>query len=313
MEKLQLQLPTKEKLQFFLFFVLLSSIFWTITKLSNTYQSQQSFEIYFSDIPDHILLDEDINTINITLTSTGFQMLRYGIFNKKIIFPFSAVQQNGNNGSIELQNQSFEIQKQLYDNTVINSLDSKSVSFNYFKLKRKRLPLVINENISFRPGYLLEDDLKLTPDSIWVTGSDSILDTLKYINIEAFTAQDVFKDITEDLNIEPISGLRYSKQKTHLSAAVSRFSEISFEIDIQIENLPDNTRVKLFPQRVNVILITKLKELGDYQPDDFIIACDYLSMINPKSKAVPLYPLKIPLGIKKIIWTPETVDFLIRQ
>ncbi len=313
MEKLQLQLPSKEKLQFFLFFVLLSSVFWSITKLSNTYRSQQSFEIYFSDIPDHILLDEDINTINITLTSTGFQMLRYGIFNKKIMLPFSAVEQNGNNGFIELQNQSFEIQKQLYDNTVINSLDTKNVSFSYFKLKRKRLPLVLNENIGFRPGYLLEDDLKLTPDSIWVTGSDSILDTLKYINIEGFTAQNIFEDIDEDLNLEPIQGLRYSEQKTHLSAAVSRFSEISFEIDIQIENLPDNTRVKLFPQRANVILITKLKELGDYQPDDFIIACDYLSMTDPKSKAVPLYALKIPAGIKKIIWTPKTVDFLIRQ
>lgn len=53
MEKLQFQLPKREKLQFFLLFVALSFTFWTITKFSNTYQLQRTFQISFSDVPDH--------------------------------------------------------------------------------------------------------------------------------------------------------------------------------------------------------------------------------------------------------------------
>lgn len=313
MEKLQLQLPNKEKLQFFLLFVLLSFIFWTITKFSNTYQLQRSFEVTFSNVPDYIVLEEDIKTIDLTITSSGFQMFLYEMLNKKITLPFDATTLNEGQGTLALQNQFFDIQKQLYENTVINSFDTKNLVFDYFVLTQKRLPLKLEQSINFRPGFLLDEGWKLSPDSIWVYGSAKILDTLTQINVQELRKQDVFKDIADELALQPIAGLRYSKQTTLVEAKVARFSEISFQIPIQIEHLPKNVRVKLFPQRTAINIVIRLDQLDKYQAEDFTIACDYLDMINPNSKSVSLYPVKTPEGIKKISWNPKTVDFLIRQ
>lgn len=313
MEKLQLQLPKKEKLQFFLLFVLLSFIFWAITKFSNTYQIQRPFEVSFSDVPDHIILEDDIKTINISITTSGFELVLYELFNKKISVPFKEAQKNGDQGVIALDNLSFDIQKQLFDNTVINSFDTKNIHFKYFTQKRKRLPLRFNKTVNFRPGYLLDQEWKLTPDSVWVTGSDKILDTLLTIPIQPYNAQDVANDILVELPLQSIEGLRYSEQVTQLSAKVSRYSEISFDVTIQIENQPENIRVKIFPPRVTITSIIRLDELNKYQADDFTIACNYLEMTDQNVKAVPLYAVNIPEGVKKISWNLETVDFLIRQ
>lgn len=313
MEKLQFQLPKKEKLQFFLLFVALSFTFWTITKFSNTYQLQRTFQLSFSDIPDHITLGNDPLTLSITLTSSGFQMARYGLFNKKIILPFSNVIQNGNQGIISIQEQYFEIQKQLYSNTTINSIDTQSLQFEFATLNRKRLPLRFEQHINFKVGYHFEDTYQLTPDSVWISGPVAILDTLSHARLVPFYAQNVAKDINEKVMIQRMDGLRYSHDEIRLTAAVSRYTELTYNVPIQIENVPEGVRIKLFPQRVDITLIIPYDALDQYKADEIIVACNYEVMTQPESKSAKLYAVNIPAGIKKMILSPEEVTFLIRQ
>ncbi len=48
------EFPSRGRFQFFLLFVLLSFSFWVSTKLSNTYQVDQDFEVVWSSPPSDI-------------------------------------------------------------------------------------------------------------------------------------------------------------------------------------------------------------------------------------------------------------------
>ena len=78
-EKVLRLLPSKERFKFFFLFVLLSFIFWFSTKLSNTYQLEQSFSIHWKNIPKGIVIDNDSSELGLSI---------YSKRNRNIMVPF---------------------------------------------------------------------------------------------------------------------------------------------------------------------------------------------------------------------------------
>ena len=74
----RLKFPGKNRLRFFLLFFALSSLFWIITKLSNSYSSSVNFEVKFIGVPKLVILDPNIKeSIKADITASGFQLLIY--------------------------------------------------------------------------------------------------------------------------------------------------------------------------------------------------------------------------------------------
>ena len=61
------KLPSRGRLRFFLFFVLISFFFWTSTKLSKTYTLEQSFSINWNDIPEGIIISDKEYKLNTSI------------------------------------------------------------------------------------------------------------------------------------------------------------------------------------------------------------------------------------------------------
>ena len=84
-EYLGLRFPRKNRLRFFSLFFALSSFFWIITKLSNSFSSSVNFEVKFVNVPKLVILDPNINvSIKTDITASGFQLLIYHYFKKNI-------------------------------------------------------------------------------------------------------------------------------------------------------------------------------------------------------------------------------------
>jgi hypothetical protein len=62
------------------------------------------------------------------------------------------------------------------------------------KMAVKKLPVRANLDVNFRPGYLGEESVQITPDSVVVHGPQNRLETLDNINTEEFKALDVHQN-----------------------------------------------------------------------------------------------------------------------
>jgi len=118
--KKRLSTPFFGKQRFFLLFVVWALLFWGITKLSKTYQISLFFEIELEGVPNTLRIDQKKEPIEINLSATGFDILRYQWFRNTLQLRSPAEQVSDPYFTINLIDQQFYLQEQMYGNTVIN-------------------------------------------------------------------------------------------------------------------------------------------------------------------------------------------------
>ena len=300
------------KQRFFLLFVVWSLLFWGITKLSKTYQISLFFEIELEGVPNTLRIDQNTAPIEINLSATGFDILRYQWFRNTLQLRSPAVQVSDPYFTINLIDQQFYLQEQMYGNTLINGFKQPFLRVNYYSLSQKRVPILVNASIDFRPGYLLDFPLKTTPDSITVIGSKEQLDTLEFVVTEPFEKQELSENFKTALNLVRYEEMEFDYLKVIVNGSVSSYSEKQFELPVEVNNLSSNTQIKLFPSTVKLTVLARLEQLQQLKNSDFELSVNF-ALKKDTISSLPVILSKAPKGIKKINWNPKQIEFLIRK
>ena len=305
-------LPSKGRFLFFLFFLLLSFIFWTSTKLSNTYIVEESFSIIWTNIPNGIIPSSKNQQMNVSISASGIEILIYRLINKSINISLSQADFSREKGLIDLRGQEFFIKKQFFENTKLNILNP-FLEFKFSRLEEKVFTVVPQIEINLRAGYLIDSSLKVTPDSILVRGPKSILDTLNSIQSESIIADDLYENFRKKVSLRSIPEIQLSESKVTVEVAVSRYTEKEFLLNVEVINLPLGTRVKLFPPKAKVRVTLPLSVLRTIKASDFNLVVDYNNIFKDAEKKLDLIMIRRPSSVKKVILEPKKVNYLIRK
>ena len=306
-------LPSKGRLQFFLFFVLLSFTFWISTKLSNTYTLDQSFLINWINVPEGIIIHSKNKQIKASITANGIDILIYRLINKPLNISLEEGRFDSKIGEVNIENQQFLIQNQFFGNTKLNFIIPTSLDFDFSILDAKVVAVVPNVQINLRAGYLSDTPIKIVPDSILVRGPKSILDTLGSIRSKYIKLDDVYESINKKISLKFIPEIQLSELSANINLSVSRYSEKEFILAIGLINIPKGKRVKLFPPKAKIIVTLPLSVLRTIDASDFNLVVDYNDIIKKDSEKLELIMIEQPPSIKKIIFDPERVNYLIRK
>ena len=306
-------LPSKGRLRFFLFFLLLSFTFWTSTKLSNTYIVEESFSIIWINIPNGIIPSSENQQMNVSISASGIEILIYRLINKSINISLSQADFSREKGLVDLRGQEIFIQKQFFENTKLNILNPLFLEFKFSRLEEKVFTVVPQIEINLRAGYLIDSSLKVTPDSILVRGPKSILDTLNSIQSESIIADDLYENFRKKVSLRSIPEIQLSESKVTVEVAVSRYTEKEFLLNVEVINLPLGTRVKLFPPKAKVRVTLPLSVLRTIKTSDFNLVVDYNNIFKDVEKKLDLIMIRRPSSVKKVILEPKKVNYLIRK
>ena len=312
-KKVLRQLPSKDRFKFFFLFVLLSFIFWFSTKLSNTYQIEQSFSIHWNNIPKGIVLNHDSSELGLSITASGIEILWYRLFKNKINLVLNKDIFIGKEAFISIDNERFNIQQQLLDNTILNQIITPVIKIAYVRLGVKKVKISSEPTLKFRAGYLSDSPPTIDPDSLLVRGSQDILDTLTMVKTVSFNMEDVFESFQKVIVLENLTNLQFDIQEVNIKQEISRYSEKEFVLPIEIINIPKSVRVKLFPPMANLKATMPLKLLNGFNVKDFMLVVDYELILKNELIHLPIRLVKQPSQVKKVIWEPKTVNYLIRK
>lgn len=313
-EKFRLRFPEKKRIRFFSLFVSLSILFWIITKLSNSYSSSVTFEVDFVNVPDLIVLDQNQEiTIKADITASGFQLLMYHYFIKQLDVSLVDADFTENFATVEMMDQKFYLQQQLFQSAILNSISPKQMIFPYGKLKRKKIPVFPPDALRYKPGYDRSGDWKINPDSVWVYGPDQKIDTLIGAFIEPFSKEDIDIDINEKVRLLSLDQIKFETSDVLIQAKVNRFTEKSLDAFIHIKNLPDSLAIKLFPQTLQLTFSVLVDKAEGIKPSDFNFYCDFRKIQLTEQNTLDIFLENEPEGVRNIRWQPKKVDYLIRK
>lgn len=313
-EYFRLRFPGKKRLRFFSFFFALSLLFWIITKLSNTYSSSVEFEINFVDIPPLVVLEQDVvSKMKVDITASGFQLLVYHFFKDDINVSIENADYGGNLAEIDLMDQKFSLQKQLYQNAILNRVSPPQLNFSFGKLKRLKIPVIPPDEINFKPGYDQAGEWVIEPDSVWVYGTSKKVNALNGLSIQPLSQETVDNNIEEKVKLLPIDQIRFETESVLIKTSVKRFTEKSIDAFINIKNLPDSLSIKLFPQSLKVTFLVLVDKAESISAADFKFSCDYGQAQSKDKNSLEVFIEMKPEGVSKVRWKPKKVDYLIRK
>lgn len=312
-KRLKKRLPSKNRLHFFLFFVFISFSFWISTKLSNSYTIEQIFNIEWINIPESIVISENNKKLNTSITASGVEIILYRLFDNDLKIDLTQANFELDYLSLNLENQKFLIQQQLYSNTLLNQITPSLVKIKFSRLSEKKIPVIPKTRINLRAGYLTDSNVISKPDCIIVRGPKILLDSIYYAETIAYNQEDVYKSISKKINLSPIEGANFSKDFVDIELSVSRYSEKEFNIPIELINQPEGVKVKLFPPKTKVRATIPMSVIGNIRVSDFRLIADYNQILNGQTQKLELFIQKKPSGVKQIILEPNEVNYLIRK
>lgn len=308
------KLYKSKKVNILIAFTLLALLFSLLTKLSKDYTRTITFNIDMLNVPqEHVILKDSLHKVNVTLTTYGFNLLKYYFVNPKLQVDFSKLKKTSNYYLWTKNNEFQNVANQFNANTKINGISPDSINFNYDSYFVKTVPVVLNEDVTFASGFDIDGSYQLEPDSIKVIGAKTVIDTIAKIETMTLSLKDINTDINSSIKLKipnSDSDIKFSKGEVAVTGIVKKFTEGSFLIPVSVTNLPENVNIKYFPKEIEVIFYTSLDYFKTISANNFRIECDFSQLTEDNSKLIPKI-IKQPDSVRNVKLGTKSIEFII--
>jgi hypothetical protein len=313
-----ISISTKRKVKVFAFILVLTSIIWLLIELSKISISTVKFNVVYTNLPANKLLQSTpTSKVNVSLKAPGFMLLRHKIKAQKLALNLKNTIKSGAKYFIIPNNQIASLNEQLNKETEILNILEDTIFFDLGINKSKKVPVNPSLNIKYKLGYNLIDSIKVTPDSVLVTGSEKLIDSIQEITTSKLEIKDVFENINTELSLElPLINKYLNVSTTHVkvTATVDKFTEGKFKVPVTIINKPEDIVMNTFPREIEVVYQVGLTNFNKINANSFLIVFDYeqyrrdtliqylTPIIQHKSEfisSLKIYPSQIEFLIQK--------------
>ena len=304
----------------FIFCLIASAFFWVMMSLSKEYSIEIKFPVSYVNFPiDKVVSNQLPTTIDIEIKSTGFNLLVYKIKQKRDTVFIDAKDSKHlaekNNFYILPNARIDKIASQFSGDVKIMKVYPDTIFMNYNKKKSKQVPVKTNIKIDFANHYQQSDSLQLTPAYITVSGASELVDKIKFIETKTIKLKKVSDTVSIQLQIKKTPNLKLvdiSQTSVQAKINVTKFTEASIELPIEVDNLPTGFALKTFPDKITVKYNVAFKKYESITPLQFRAIVDY-SKIEARSNKLKVQLVKYPSDIKSIKISPEKVEYIIRK
>ena len=296
----------------FIIFLIISFLFSTVVKLTKVYTKNVTYKINLTEITDDkIVTNQSADSISLTVSSFGFDFIKHYLSDQSINISSANSIDNSRSFIITKSNIYTDIVDFIKPEFNLISINFDSLFFNYDRLKSKKVPVILNSNISFSPGYDYFKSYKLSKDSVLVVGPELILNLISFINTYDLALTDLKLSLTEPvkLNLLETNNLKYSDETVDVFIDVEKSTEAVLNIPVSIVNIPNDIKINYYPKNIKVSFSVSLENYQIYSSKDFEIICDF-NQFHENGKLTPTI-IKKPNYIKNLRLMNENVQYVI--
>ncbi|MCF6349578.1 MAG: hypothetical protein L3J23_00915 [Flavobacteriaceae bacterium] len=304
-----------KKLKVFIAFLVLSILFWFLSKLSKEYTHTISFKTNYINIAnDKILQNTPQNKIDLTLKSYGFSFLSYKLHRPKLNIDLKNIQKLKNSRYYCLLNKQFSnLQSQISRETSIVAINPDTLFFELGILKSKKVKVEPILKLTFKKGFYLTDEIVTEPKFITIIGSEKQIDSITKVESKEVTLDAIFKNFKKTIKLKKANHVKYSTDKLKIIGKVEKFTEGKLKLDFNLINVNDSIKVSTFIKNVTITYKVSLKNFDNVLKKDFKVICDFSKTQKEKlSYLQPEFIAKSPL-VSDVKISPKRIEYLIKK
>jgi len=199
----------------------------------------------------------------------------------------------------------------------IQLLDVKpeSVRVELDRVAHKRLPVVLDAAASFREGYGQVGSTSISPESVTVTGAESVVRALDAWSTERRVFENLKTSVDATVPLAPPGGhlLTFSSSSVRVSITVEPFAEKVFNgVTVDVMDVPANREVILIPPKIELVVRAGIRQLSAIGPVDFRVTVTYARITADSTGAVDT-DIMAPEGVQVVTKRPDHVQYIVRK
>lgn len=262
--------------------LLIAASLWFLNALGKNYSTALTYPVKYVNPPDNLFLaNNPPSKLELNVQAHGFTLLRHKLaFSfSPIILDLSAISQ-----SSELVNNEYRVPSrtlidriavQVSKEISVNGVSPQTIALVFDSLNTKKVPVQPQAELSFKPQFFLKGLVEVKPDSIELTGPAGVLDTIAVLYTDNLSLENLNKNATKEINVRHPENTRITPEKVTLHIPVEKFTEKEITLPVAVLNLPEGTRLKLFPPNVKATVMVALSEYENVSSGDFSANVDY--------------------------------------
>ena len=299
----------------FLFFLVLSGVFWLFLTLNESYEQEIKVIYKIKGIPKNVVLtSHEIDTIRVTIRDKGWVILRY-LYNDYRSVNINYKNYDRGNGSGIASSSEIKrlIAKQLETSTIVNSIKPDRLEFFYNNGERKRVPVRWAGRVIPEQLYFISH-VQYMPDSVDIYSSREKLDSIKVIYTEALNYAGFRDTLIVDCKLSHQKDVKVVPENIRIGFYTDVLTEESIDgVPIKAINMPEGKVLRTFPPKVKIRFITGVSKFRTLRPEDFIVIADYKEISQHPSEKCNIYLKTVPHGISRATLETKKVDYLIEE
>ena len=299
----------------FLFFLILSGIFWLMMTLNETYEQEIKVPVKVGDIPKNVVLTSAAtDTVRVTMRDKGWMLLSYiyGDRMKTIQFSYKNYDRGNGAGIISSADIKRVLEQKLETSTKISSIKPDKLEFFYNNGEYKRVPVRWTGRIIPDQLYYISN-VRYKPDSVDIYASQEKLDSIRAIYTEALNHVGFRDTLTVECALSHPGDVKVVPERIHISFYTDVLTEESIAVPVHCLNLPAGKVLRTFPAKVKVKFISGVSLFKNLQPEDFLVVADYNEIASNPSDKCNIYLRNTPPGISRPSLEIKQVDYLIED
>ncbi|MBP5797286.1 MAG: hypothetical protein J6W26_03330 [Bacteroidales bacterium] len=315
-EQIKDEVAKKDKSKFltFLVFLIISTILWSLIKLTKEYTTQTTFTVSYSNIPVNKWVSTPEQQVKLSFVANGFATLRHnllGSHRRVIVIPLDEVSfhhEGGNTYSYGSQYVADRVASRLDITSSNVTMNDDKQYFNMEDLQMKALPVHVPLNIVTQRQYLVYGAPMVTPSTITVYGPKNVLDTMTAVYTHELSATNASEAVEQDLAIDFYDGSIRAEEKTvHVVVDVVQYTEIDIQVPVK---LPNTMNVRFFPETMNVKCMVPIKDYASLNSNAFLVYAD-TAQLRQLKPLLDIHLVSTPPFVQVLKTEPEQVEYLI--
>ncbi|MFP4366027.1 MAG: hypothetical protein ACLFQA_02925 [Bacteroidales bacterium] len=309
------------KVMVFLFFLLLSTIFWFLNALGREYTAELSYPVKYTNFPeDKVMVGDLPPSLQLTVNSHGYTLLKHYVSRRllPIVFDVNSFSLNKMPDTeagifyILSSTAANRIAGQLGADIEILDVQPDTLFFRFSEMVSTKLPVKPVIDLQFERQFMIKGNLGVEPDSVTVSGPGSIVDTMEFVQTLPFARSGINEPVKETVGLADFTNISLSHSRVTIEIPVEQFTESSVKIPIETVNLPDSLAIKIFPSEITVSYMVALSDYERVSVQQFRAAVDYNDTATGNGRLV-VQILKQPEFIRGMRFYPRTVDYIIER
>lgn len=313
----QARVKKNKKLHVFFIFLGLSTMLWTMSKLSKAYTHTVTVKTHYINFTsDKELHNKPVEQLEFVVKATGFSLLGYSVFDKKVDIDLAKLYKNKKRYYFLTNENLSSLQSQLPVDETLLKVYPDTLFFDFGKLASKQIKIIPKINISYKTGYNLLGNLEIAPTTVVINGTEEQISKITQINSKKLNLKDVFEDFEYKVALDipkEYHKVNFSTKEITIKGIVEKYTEATLEVPFQLINVPKNYNIKTFSEKVAITYKVSLENYDKIQAADFKVICDYDKIKGVESNFLIPELVKKPNLVSHIKLNPKKIEFLIKK